>query len=227
MYSECVKAGGIIHITADEESLKKLRPLLGDFAKKAGLTKLAPVHHYTMDELKPYISQYADAASGALQFLKVSGQTGYAAAITPASDYLTKEAAAENIFASWVSSHTLWDKIRTTGGAYGASCWVDNMEKQVVMSTYRDPTPEKSLQVYLDSLKELCSTPIPKEEVEKTIVSSYGNAIVPACPKDRGARSFEGMLYGNGMCLELGQSQILERQQYLSLQVFLFLRHHP
>ena len=65
------------------------------------------------------------------------------------------------------------------------------------MTTYRDPTPEKSLQVYLDSLKELCSTPIPKEEVEKTIVSTYGNAIVPACPKDRGARSFEGMMYGN------------------------------
>ena len=51
--------------------------------------------------------------------------------------------------------------------------------------------------LYLDSLKELCSTPIPKEEVEKTIVSTYGNAIVPACPKDRGARSFEGMLYAN------------------------------
>ena len=65
------------------------------------------------------------------------------------------------------------------------------------MTTYRDPTPFKSIKVYIDSLKELCSTPIPKEEVEKTIVASYGNAIVPACPKDRGARSFEGMLYAN------------------------------
>ena len=33
--------------------------------------------------------------------------------------------------------------------------------------------------------------------MEKTIVSTYGNAIVPVCPKDRGARSFEGMLYAN------------------------------
>ena len=150
-----------------------------------------------MEELKPYICQYEEAASDKLQFLKVDGQTGYAAAITPASAYLTKEAAAENIFTAWVSSHTLWDKIRTTGGAYGASCWIDSIEKSVIMSTYRDPTPEKSIEVYLDSLKVLCSTPISKEEVEKTIVSSYGNAIVPACPKDRGARSFEGMLYGN------------------------------
>lgn len=197
MYSECLKAGGIIHITADEDSLIKIRPLLEQFAQKAGITKLLPVHKYTMEELKPYIWQAEEAESEKLQILKVPGQTGYAAAITPASQYLTKEAAAENIFASWISSHTLWDKIRTTGGAYGASCWVDNMEKAVIMTTYRDPTPEKSIEVYLQSLKELCSRPIPKEEVEKTIVSSYGNAIVPACPKDRGARSFEGMLYAN------------------------------
>ena len=67
------------------------------------------------------------------------------------------------------------------------------------MTTYRDPSPEKSIDVYLESLKELCSTPIPKDEVEKTIVSFYGNAIVPGTPKDRGARSFEGVLYANPM----------------------------
>jgi hypothetical protein len=197
MYSECIKAGGIIHITADEESLKTLRPLLADFAREAGLTKLLPGHQYTIEELKPYICQFDQAAGKELQRIEVSGQTGYAAAITPASEYLSKNAAAEGVFASWLSSHTLWDKIRTTGGAYGASCWIDGIEKQTIMTTYRDPSPEKSIEVYLQSLKELCSRPVPKEEVEKTIVSCYGNAIVPACPKDRGARSFEGMLYGN------------------------------
>ena len=199
MYSECLKAGGIIHITADSDSLKTLRPLLADFAKKAGITKLLPGHRYSLEELSPYVTQFEACTNGETQFLKVPGQTGYAAAITPASDYLTKEAAAENIFASWLSNHTLWDKIRTTGGAYGASCWVDNMENQTIMTTYRDPTPEKSIEVYLESLKKLCSTPIPKDEVEKTIVSFYGNAIVPVSPKDRGARSFEGLLYANPM----------------------------
>ena len=197
MYKECLKAGGIIHITSDSDSLKKLKPLLSDFAKKAQLTKLLPGHHYTMDELSPYISDFEACKDDKIQFLNVPGQTGYASAIIPSSSYLTKEASAENVFAAWLSNHTLWDKIRTTGGAYGASCWVDSIEKQVIMTTYRDPTPAKSIEVYLQSLKELCSTPIPKEEVEKTIVSNYGNAIVPASPKDRGARSFEGMLYGN------------------------------
>lgn len=197
MYAECLKSGGIIHITADEESLKKLRPLMETFARDAGITKLLPGHSYSKEELARYVSQFSEAESDKLQVINVPGQTGYAATITPASEYLTKEAAAENIFAAWISSHTLWDKIRTTGGAYGANCFVDNIEKQIIMTTYRDPTPEKSIDVYLQSLKELCSTPIPQEEVEKTIVAAYGNAIVPACPKDRGARSFEGMLYAN------------------------------
>ncbi len=197
MYSECRKAGGIIHVTADSESLKKLRPLLQVFAKKAEITKLLPGHNYTMEELAPYVSQFEACESEKPQLLKVQSQTGYAAAVTPASVYLTKEAAAESIFTSWLSNHTLWDKIRTTGGAYGANCWVDALERQVVMTTYRDPSPAKSIEVYLQSLKELCSSPIPKDEVEKTIVSYYGNAIVPASPKDRGARSFEGILYAN------------------------------
>ena len=197
MYEECVKSGGIIHITADADSLKKLRPLLAEFARKAKLTKLLPGHHYTVEELAPYISQFEACKEDKLQFLKVPGQTGYAAAITPSSDYLSKEASAEIIFTSWLSNHTLWDKIRTTGGAYGASCNVDSQINQTVMTTYRDPTPEKSIEVYLEALKELCSKPIPKEEVEKAIVSSYGNAIVPASPRDRGVRSFEGMLNGN------------------------------
>ncbi len=197
MYHECLKSGGIMHITADSESLKKLKPLLSVFAKKAQLTKLLPGHNYTMEELAPYVSQFDACESEKPQLLKVHSQTGYAAAVTPASAFLTKEAAAESIFTSWLSNHTLWDKIRTTGGAYGANCWVDALERQVVMTTYRDPAPAKSIDVYLQSLKELCSSPVPKDEVEKTIVSYYGNAIVPASPKDRGARSFEGMLYAN------------------------------
>ena len=203
MYHECLKAGGIIHITADADSLKKLRPLLSDFAKAAEITKLLPGHKYTMEELSPYVSQFEACKSEETQFLKVASQTGYAAAVIPSSPYLTKESSAEMIFTNWLSNHTLWDKIRTTGGAYGANCWIDSIERQILMATYRDPTPEKSIEVYLQSLKELCSTPIPQDEVEKTIVSTYGNAIIPVSPKDRGARSFEGMLYGNPMKFRL------------------------
>ena len=40
IYNACRKSGGILHITADESSLKILLPLIQDFAKKSQITKL-------------------------------------------------------------------------------------------------------------------------------------------------------------------------------------------
>lgn len=197
IYYESQKSGGIIHITADEDSLNKILPMLEGFAKDCKITKLLPGKKRTLEDYKPYIVQTDDVNTTDIQLLKLDTQTGYAAVVTPASQFLTKEAAAEIIFTSWLSNHTLWDKIRTTGGAYGGRAYVDNGEKRMVFFTYRDPTPGKSIQVYLDALKEFCETPISEEDIEKTIVSCYGDAIVPMCPKDRGHNSFDGMLYAN------------------------------
>lgn len=198
IYEECLKAGALLHITADTESLNKILPMLETFAKDSKLTKLLPGKKYSLEDLKPYIykSEYIEDSTKA-QLIKVSSQTGYAAVSSEAAQYLSKEAAAETVFSTWFNMHTLWERIRMTGGAYGASFWSDNIEKTGIMATYRDPTPEKSVQVYMDSLKEISEIELPAEEIEKTIVSCYGDAIVPACPKDRGARAFESFIYGN------------------------------
>lgn len=225
IYRECVASGGIIHVTADSDSMDKLLPLLQAFVKKAEIKQLLPEVKRTVEDYLPYISENQAALSDELQIMKVESQTGYAAAAVPCSSYLTRESMAENVFASWFSNHTLWDKIRTTGGAYGANCWADACEKQLVMTTYRDPTPEKSIEVFKASLKEIADKPVSKEDVEKTVVSCYGNAIVPACPRDRGFRSFEGMLYANPMkfrqlrvntLLDIKQEDVTEAAKRLS-----------
>ena len=51
--------------------------------------------------------------------------------------------------------------------------------------------------ITLKNLEEISQKKIPQEDIEKTIVVCYGDAIVPASPKDRGARAFESLLYGN------------------------------
>ena len=122
----------------------------------------------TVEDYKPYIIQSEDINEKDTQLLKVDTQTGYGAVVSTSGPYLTKEAAAEIVFTSWLSNHTLWDKIRTTGGAYGARVIVDNLEHRTIFSSYRDPTPEKSIQVYLDALKEMSENPISVEDIEKT-----------------------------------------------------------
>ena len=198
LYYACISQGAVLHVTADEESIKKILPLLEDFAKKTGLTSLKAKKDYTLDD---YLSQIYKVQNikgiESFEAIKVDSQTGYAAVISPGSEYLSKEASAENIFSAWLNTHTLWDKIRTTGGAYGANAWNDSIEKYFGMCTYRDPTPLQSIKVYLETLKELSEYDFEAHEIERTIVSIYGNAICPAAPKDRGEKGFWGMLYAN------------------------------
>lgn len=199
IYTECIKAGGIIHITADDDSLNKILPLIEKFVKDAKITKLLPAKKLSLEELKPYIAQ-VDAIQDISkpQILQFDSQTGYVAVSSDIdTEFLSKKAAAQNVFASWFSMHSLWDKIRTSGGAYGAGLSIDNIGNKAMMWTYRDPTPEKSIKAYLDALEEISKTEIPLEDIEKTIVYCYGDAIVPLSPKDRGSRSFESMIYAN------------------------------
>lgn len=198
IYEECLKSGAVIHITADKSSLKKLLPQIRQFIIDSKITKLLPKTKY---ELKDYLSEIYKVDNyfkkDKTEIIKVHSQTGYAVTVTPSSEYLTKEAAAESVFASWFSMHTLWEKFRFTGGAYGASVWPDNIDNTLIMSTYRDPSPQKSYDVYIDALKEISQVIIPEEDIERSIVSIYGDAIVPMTPKDRAKGVFEGLLFAN------------------------------
>lgn len=197
IYFEAQKSGSIIHVVADKESLEKLMPLLEKFTKETGIKKPVEGKKYSIDDYKNNIIQFEDIDDKNLQVLQVECQTGYSIAVSPSSLFMTKESAAEIVYTSWLSNHSLWDKIRTTGGAYGARVTVNSVDEKVCFGSYRDPNPEKSIETYLDVLKEYSEKQISKEDIEKTIVSCYGDAIVPACPKDRGHRSFDGFIYAS------------------------------
>ncbi|MCR4734903.1 MAG: insulinase family protein [Treponema sp.] len=201
IYFECLNAGGIIHITSDEDSIKKLMPSIHKFAKDAKIKALSPVKKHTLEEYLPYIYENQALNSDECQVIQVDSQTGYAASCIKSSPYLTNESVAEAVFASWFSMHTLWDKIRTSGGAYGANSWADSIEKNFVMYSYRDPDPVKSLEVYIKSLEEVANLDIHPEDIEKTIVSIYGDSIVPITPKDKGDRGLSSILYANPQAL--------------------------
>lgn len=198
IYRESLKSGAILHVTADEESLKKIRPILERFAVETGLTKLLPANEYTYED---YLSQVRFAENQkeniSAETIKIETQTGYAAQIIPGSPYLTKEASADLVYANWLSGHVFWDKFRTTGGCYGASIYPDSSEKLIRMSTYRDPAPEKTIELFNEVLEESAKIDISEDEIEKCIVSEYGSAITPFSPRDRGNGSFESFIYGN------------------------------
>lgn len=198
IYYECIKSGGIIHITADKKSLEKILPLVEGFAKDAGFTKLKPSNNYQLKDYIPHIYNYDNIKDKKfLEAIQIESNTGYAFCTIPASAYLTKESAAEIVYANWLGMHAFWDTFRTKGGCYGGGVLVDSGEQLCKMYTYRDPSPDKHADMFEDVLEQVSKTPISDEDVEKAIVSEYGNMIVPFTAKERGRSAFEGFIYAN------------------------------
>ena len=213
IYRESLKAGGIIHITADKDSLEKLMPMIEAFARDAGITKLLPSKNYTLQDFLPYVVS-AENVQGehTKEALKTESQTGYSAVVIPGSQTLTKEAASELVYTNWLNGHIIWEKFRTTGGCYGAWAGIDSGEKLFKLSTYRDPDPLKHSDLLTECLEEAAKTGLSDEDVEKAIVSCYGDAITPATPRDRGKQAFETFVYANNGLKQQRVDRLLEVQ---------------
>ena len=195
LYDSIRAQGCLLHVTSDAESIKKVREGLETFVKEAGLTSLKPPATYTLADYLPYIYD-SDAQSKEIEALKIGTQTGFAATFFPCTIWLTKEASAEDVLSTWLNGHQLWEKIRMTGGAYGGSCSPDSTDKIFSMMSWRDPTPEKSLDLFIESLKEVSEKNFTQEEVECCIISNYSDEIVPDSPSQRGMRGFNRFLFG-------------------------------
>lgn len=195
LYDSILEQGAVIHVTADSQSLKEVMELLPEFAVKAELKELKPSAGYKMEDYIPFIYKN-DVENKEVELLKIKTQAGFAALYFPCSIWLTKEAAAEDILATWLNGHQLWEKIRMTGGAYGGSCSPDATDKILGMMSWRDPNPIRSLDLFIESLEEVSKKDFSEEDVECCIISTYSDEIVPDSPNHRGSRGFNRFLFG-------------------------------
>ena len=194
LYESILDQGCVLHVTADTESLSEVEKLLPAFAKDTELKTLKPSAGYELKDYLPYIYQCQPEEK--TEVIKVKTQSGFSAMYFPCTIWLTKEAAAEDILSTWLNGHLLWEKIRMTGGAYGGSCAPDASDKIFAMMSWRDPTPFKSLDLFIESLEEVCKKEFSEEEVECCIISNYSDEIVPDSPSQRGVRGFNRFLFG-------------------------------
>ena len=77
------------------------------------------------------------------------------------------------------------------------------------MSTYRDPDPIKHADLLPQTIQELADTDFTHEDIEKSIVSCYSEAITPQTPQDRGKQAFETFLYANNGFKQLKVDKLL------------------
>lgn len=187
MYTSILNQGSIIHVTTDEKSIEDVKNQIPSFIEETKLKELQKKTEFSIDDYSRYIysNDLCDKEINK-EVCKIDSQAGFAALCFRCSSWLSKESIAEDVACSWLNGHQLWEKIRMTGGAYGGSAYVDSYERLCVISSWRDPTPEKSLDLFIESLKEFSMTDLSEEELEKTIISCYSDMIIPLSPCDKG-----------------------------------------
>jgi Zn-dependent M16 (insulinase) family peptidase len=129
-------------------------------------------------------------------FSSPSLQVGFAAMSLPASPYCTREQAAELVFSHELSTGALWESIRMMGGAYGAFAHPDNLEGVFSFSTYRDPEPVRSLELFPGILKKRSQEGIDTDSLDKVIIGTYARITRPQSPIEKGFSEFMRQLYG-------------------------------
>ena len=180
------KAGGVIHVISDKESYSKVEDCLPKFINTIGLKNPSPKTSRSDDEFAKMLLVKNEKFLPEMEIFTTSSQVGYSSSVMNASGLGTKETVAEIVLAHWLSGTFLWDKIRTTGGAYGASATVSSIAKCFTFSTYRDPNPLKSVNVFIESLQEAAQVNLSNEECDKLITGTYGEEFLPVSPATEG-----------------------------------------
>ncbi|MBQ7158558.1 MAG: insulinase family protein [Treponema sp.] len=192
-----VKAGGaFIHVTAEESGIQAVKHELDSFVKTAQLCSLKHPAPATTEDFIKLTEAGAENRDADNEVLLASSQVGFAAQCTQSSPFGTKEAALEEICTHWLSNTLLWEKLRTIGGAYGAFCYTESLTSSLVFSTYRDPTPQKSADVFNACLEEGAALLMDEETVERAVTGTYSSNIQPRSPHSRGATGLLRTLYG-------------------------------
>ena len=197
-----LKAGTVVNLTSSKHGLDKLKEVLEKrFSEAKNIQYCAPVKpakllHEKLKALTEYDGDNAESLAPGVEFFNVPSKVGYAAASFAASPFGTKEAVSETVLSHWLSNRLLWEKIRTTGGAYGAYCVPDGIEQTMILATYRDPSPVKSLDTFVECFR-LAEKESPDEnDIEKAVTGCYSREIQPKSPSSRGFSGFIRNLYG-------------------------------
>lgn len=188
-----LSAGMTVNLTGTKEILEKLLVRLD--LHTASFT--APVPPAETDRTRLLEIARGSVPEGVeLELVSSALQVGFAATVLPSPVYGTSEQPVDTVFGHWLANGSLWEKVRTSGGAYGVFAYPDSLEDIFVFSTYRDPSPLKSLEIFREALESASLAPVDPVSLEKTITGAYSREVQPRSPSDRGFTAFIRILYG-------------------------------
>nr|MBP3282842.1 insulinase family protein [Treponema sp.] len=201
--------GAFIHVTAESGELARVKSLLPSFVSNVGLKSLSDCAKvdeerlFALASLPERFGEENSSDSGDCrdcdvdeEILVLNSQVGFAGECFESSPYGTEDEAVEDVCSHWLSNNLLWERIRTIGGAYGAFCMTNPTPGVMSFSTYRDPKPFSSCDVFEKCLKEAAGMEFGMDDVEKAIVGDYSQWLQPQSPRGRGVTGLLRTLSG-------------------------------
>ena len=208
IFEKLRKSGGFIHITGEKNTVQEKKSELRNFAEKISLSSLkekrpsSAEEFIELTELKGCTTEIltedgADFEKDGLietENIVIPSQVGFASECISSVPF--EKSGVEEVCCHWLSNILLWERIRTMGGAYGAFCDSDPLNEKIIFATYRDPSPEKSIECFSECLVEAEKMNFSQDDVEKAVMGSYSEFITPKTPRAKGTSALISALYG-------------------------------
>ncbi len=202
-------SGAILHVCADDATLPSALDAAKKFARELNLK--SPEKKFKASDSQFFeLTNIGKTASTNDEAIFAHSMVGFCSLCFRSSKYGTREAVAEKVLAHILTSGTLWQKLRTEGGAYGAFATSDSIDETFTLCTYRDPNPQKSLVALEECLEEVTRAQFDFESVEKAVTGTYSGEIQPKTPSGRGTAAFLRQLYLLDNSEKLEQMRILK-----------------
>lgn len=169
-------SGSMVFYTCSGENSELIKSKLERFVKRADLKELSSRPH-TKDE--DFYKEVFKGGKSQKEHLVVDTNTGYAALNFKGSKYMEKDSFAEDTLLQWMNTNALWTQLRTVHGCYGAYVVPNHVSGICEFATYRDPNPSTSNSEFLQCAKETANKEFTQDDVEKMVISSYGDKTQP------------------------------------------------
>ena len=201
IYKKITSSGAIFHVTAKRSGIdccKRQLPLLVRrlklvFPKEKG--NATDEQFIRLTEL-PGETLHSAQAALADEVILIPGSTAFCAAAVSSSGSDDKKIMADTVFAHLSQTSSLWNKIRTEGGAYGVFLSVKSSSAVTCFCTYRDPKPLESLEFFFEHFLREQSENLGEQEIERAVSGVYSDEIEPYVPSTRGGTGLMRKLYG-------------------------------
>ena len=132
----------------------------------------------------------------AVESLVVPSNVAYVASAMPGARFGTQDHAHELILAHLLRTGYLWEAIRMTGGAYGASASARGLDGVFAFLSYRDPRIVETIEAFSHGLERYASNGTTPAELELAQIGVTGHDIRPMSPRQKGAVALRRKLYG-------------------------------